>query len=342
MTFDQIIGDIRKKVYAPVYFLHGDETFYIDAIAEALEKQVLNESEREFNQTVLYGKDTDLLTLISTAKRYPMMASYQVVIVKEAQDIRNLISKAEGKDSRDPLIEYIQKPTPTTILVFCYKYKTLDKRTRLFKALQSGCVVFESKKLYDNQIPDWITRHILSKGFRTNPKATQLMAEYLGTDLSRIANEVDKLVLNLKPGDEITATMVEENIGISKEFNVFELQSALGKRNIFKANQIVQYFGRNPKNNPLVLTIPSIFTFFMKLLTYHSLTDRSRNAVAAALGINPYFVTEYETAAKAYPYPLVIRNISYLRDYDLRSKGVRNDSTGDDELLKELVYKLLH
>lgn len=352
MTFDQILGDLKKKIYSPVYFLQGEEPFYIDRISDFIENNVLSESEKEFNQSVFYGKDLDVPTLISYAKRYPMMSNYQVVIVKEAQDLKGLTGKKEGdagaikkgskEESKDPFQEYLLKPTPTTILVLCYKYKSVDKRTKIAKTIEKNAVLFDSKKIYSDKVPAWVNQYVLSRGHRINPKATVLMAEYLGTDLSRIANEVDKLLLNLKPGDEISARMVEENIGISKEFNIFELQAALGKRNILKANQIVNYFSANPKNNPLQLTIPQLYSYFLKVLTYHTLSDRSQNNVASALGVNPYFVSDYETAARAYSKEHCIRNISYIRDYDVRAKGVNSPTTDVGPLMKELVYKILH
>ncbi|MBK6444476.1 MAG: DNA polymerase III subunit delta [Bacteroidetes bacterium] len=352
MTYDQIIGDLKKKIYSPVYFLQGEEPFYIDQIASYIENEVLSESEKEFNQTVLYGKDLDLPTLISYAKRYPMMANYQVVIVKEAQDIRGLAGKKDddvpsakkgGKsETKDPFLEYLQKPTPTTILVFCYKYKTIDKRTKAAKTLDKAGIVFESKRIYPDKVPAWVNQYVLSKGHRINPKAAVLMAEYLGADLSRVANEVNKLLLNLKAGDEISAKLVEENIGISKEFNIFELQNALGKRNILKANQIVNYFSANPKANPIQFTLPQLYGYFLKILLLHSISDRSQNNVASILGVHPYFVQDYESAAKAYSRDHCIRNISYIRDYDLRAKGIKASSANDGMLMKELVYRILH
>jgi DNA polymerase III subunit delta len=349
MTFDQIIADLKKKIYHPVYFLHGDETFYIDQLSDFIEDNVLTESEKEFNQTILYGKEIDIPSLISYARRYPMMSNYQVVIVKEAQDTRNLLpkeAKTKGKDkekeTRDMLGEYLSKPTTSTILVFCYKYKSIDKRTRLAKSLEKSAITFESKKLYDDKLPGWVTQYVLGKGLRINPKAAQLIAENLGNDLGKIANEISKLILNLKPGDEITPVIVEDNIGISKEFNIFELQNALGKRNVYKANQIVNYFAANPKNNPMVMTIPQLYSYFMKVLMYHRLEDRSRNNAASALGVHPYFLSDYENAAREYPLMHCMRNIGFIREYDVKAKGVNNTSTGEGALLKELVYKIIH
>jgi DNA polymerase-3 subunit delta len=341
MTFDKIIQDLKNKIYHPVYFLCGDEPYYIDRISEYIEKNILSEDEKEFNQTILYGKEVDVPTLISYAKRYPMMSNYQVVIVKEAQDIRNLIGK-ESKDEKNFLLDYVMNPQKATVLVFCYKYKSLDKRTKTGKEIEKHALVFESKKLYENKIPEWISEFVRSQGHRINSRAAALIAEYLGTDLSKISNELEKLFLNVKPGTEIDLPLVENNIGISKEFNIFELHAALGRRNILKANQIINYFGANQKTNPLVLTIPQLHSYFLKILIYHRLPMKGRNEVAGALGINPYFVGDYEAAAKVYPEEKVIHVISLLRDYDMKSKGVNAPTMNEGSLLKELVYKILH
>jgi len=343
MSHDKILRDLKNKVYHPVYFLCGDEPYYIDMISDFIEKNVLNDGEKEFNQTVVYGKETDVPTLVSYAKRYPMMSNYQVIIVKEAQEIKTLLGKdSGGKDDKNPLLDYIRQPQKSTLLVICYKYKTLDKRTRTAKELEKNALVFASKKLYDNQVPDWVIGYVQSRGFRINPKAAALVAEHLGNDLSKVANEIDKLLINLESGREIDFDLVEKNIGISKEFNVFELLKELGRRNVYKANQIINYFAANQKNNPLVFTLPQLYSYFIKILTYHRLPVKSRNEVAGALGVNPYFVQDYEVSAKAYPEQKVIHVISLLRDYDVRSKGVNNGSAGEGALLKELVYKILH
>ena len=346
MTFEQIIGDLKKKIYAPVYFLHGDEPWFIDQVSDFIEEKVLSDSEKEFNQSILYGKDLDVPTMISYAKRYPMMSAYQVVVVKEAQELKGLLKKEEeGKNERekkDLFLEYLQQPTPTTILVLCYKYKKLDKRTRFYKQMGKQTVLLETKSLYDNQLPAWIQQFVLGRGYRIEPKATMLLSEYLGNDLSRIANEIGKLTGLLKPGDEISSTMVEDNIGISKEYNVFELQKAITNRNFFKANQIINYFGANQKNNPMMLTVPLLHSYFVKIMTIHRLADRTKNSVASALGINPYYVQKYETAAKSYPENFVIRNLAFIREYDLRLKGIGNGNTSEAELMKELIYKILH
>ena len=340
MTFEQILGDLKKKIYHPVYFLQGEEPYYIDQLSDYIEQNILNESEKEFNQTIVYGRDLDIITLVSYARRYPMMSNYQVVIVKEAQDMKSLFNKQ--KDDKDPFIEYLLKPTASTLLVFCYKYNKIDKRMKVSKTIDKSSVLFDSKKIYDDQLPSWISKYCFSIGLKINPKATQMIAENLGNDLTKITNELTKLSINIKAGQEISPEIVEENIGVSKEFNIFELQKAIGTRNVLKAFRISDYFAANLKNNPMVLTIPQLYSYFMKVLTYHQLEDRSTNNAASVLGINPYFLSDYMKAAKEYSQTICIRNISFISDYDLRSKGVNNSSTDEGALLKELVYKILH
>ncbi len=252
-----------------------------------------------------------------------------------------------AKDSADPekrdlFLEYIQNPLPSTLLVLCYKYKTIDKRTKLHKILQKQAVIFESKRLYDDKIPGWIESLVQRNGYTIEPKALQMMANYLGNDLSKIENEFGKLTLHLKKGDRINVELVHENIDISRDFNIFELNKALGDRNIYKSNQIVQYFIKNPKSNPFVMTVSQLYAFFVKVLTYHSLKDRTRMNVASALGVNPFFVNDYETAARAYSKDHCIRNIGIIRDYDNRSKGIKNGNTESGELLREMVFKIVH
>ena len=340
MSAQKLLADLKKKIYAPVYFLHGEESYFTDVVVDYIESKVLSDADKEFNQTVLYGKDIDVPTMISYAKRYPMMASHQVVIVKEAQEIKNLIPK--DKD-RDLLLEYLEKPTPTTLLVLAYKHKSLDKRTKLYKALSKQAITLESKKLYDNEIPDWISSYFLSKSGRIHREAAVRMGQYLGNDLTKIANEADKLLISVPDGKEVTVAMVQEKIGISKEFNVFELYTAFAKRDIYKANLITRYFAANPKNNPIQLTIPSIYSFFNKVLTLHAAGLRKdKSELAASAGISPYFIGEYLQAAQIYPMNICMRNIGYIREYDLKSKGVNASQMDNGALLKELVYKLMH
>ncbi len=331
-NFYNILKDIRNKVLHPVYFLMGEESFYIDVIADYLEEKVLSEEEKEFNLSILYGKDTDIPTIVSVAKRYPMMASHNMVIIREAQHIKNI----------EDLLPYIQQPLDSTILVICYKYKRLDGRTLLFKEIKKKGIIFEGKKLYDNQVPEWITSYVKRHGYRIGPGAVQMLADHLGSNLGKIVNEVQKLFINLEKGKEITSQVIEENIGISKDYNIFEFQNALGQKNVFKAHQIADYFANNPKSNPFVLTSGVLYQFFSKIIMYHSLTDRSKNNVAAALSISPFFVKDYEQAARNFPASQAIHCISLLRLYDLKSKGVDNETTDEGELLKELTYKLLN
>jgi DNA polymerase-3 subunit delta len=350
--FNEIMLDLKRKIYKPVYFLHGEESYFIDEISSYIEQHVLDETEKGFNQTIVYGRDTDLASIISLAKGFPMMGERQVVIVKEAQTLRELSrASAEGeapKESKkssgekNPLVAYLEQPQPSTILVFCHKYKKIDARSSMAKALAKQAVLFESKKLYDNKIPDWIISYAKDKKYSIAPRAAALLSEYLGNDLSKIVNEMGKLSISLPEGSEITIDHIQQNIGISKEFNVFELQGALGKKDVLKSMRIAQHFASNPKNNPLVVTNASLYNYFQKVLLYHFTPDKSRGAVAGALGVNPFFVQDYETAARNYGTSKLKNIFSYLRECDVRSKGVDNASTEEGELLKELVFKILH
>ena len=332
MNFEQIIGDLKNKIYYPVYFIAGEEPYYIDEISDYIEGNVLTDIEKEFNQTVIYGRETDIQTIISYAKRYPMMANYQVVIVKEAQDVQKI----------EELISYLENPLDSTLLVINYKYKKIDKRKSFFKQIDKKGVLFESKKLYDNQIAGWINSYVRERGYDITPKASAMLTEFLGADLSKVVNEISKLILNIPDKATINDELVERNIGISKDFNIFELQNAIGTRNILKANQIANYFAANPKENPLVKTITILFGYFSKLMIYHQLKDKSRNNAASALSINPFFVKDYQVASRNYNFQKLTKIISYLKEYDLKSKGVNNISTTDGELLKELLFKILH
>jgi DNA polymerase-3 subunit delta len=332
MTFESILNDLKNKKFAPVYFLTGEESYFIDLISDHIEEQILTEDEKEFNLTILYGKETDAPGIISNAKRFPMMAEYQVVIVKEAQDVRDL----------DQLQSYIENPLTSTILVLCYKHKKFDKRKVLAKTIQKNGVFFESQRIYENRIPEWIKNYLSGMGYHITPKATLLLSQYLGANLSRITNEIGKLTINLDNRTEITDKHIDEYIGINKDYNVFELQNALGRKDIFKANQIVNYFAANEKDHPLVMVVIILNSFFVKLMIYHQLKNRSKNNVASALSVNPYFVQDYEVAARNYNLKKLVSIISYLREYDLKAKGVENVSVRDGELLKELVFKILH
>ena len=329
----QIVGDIKKGQVKPIYFLMGEEPYYIDAIATYIENNVLAEEEKGFNQMVLYGRDVSVEDIVSNAKRFPMMAERQVVIVKEAQELSRTIDKLEA---------YAANPQPSTVLVLCYKYKKLDKRKKLYKTVGKSGVLFESKKLYDNQVPDWIRRVLKGKNYSISPKAAQMLVEFLGTDLGKINNELQKLQLVLPKGTEITPQHIEENIGISKDFNNFELRKAIAERDVMKANRIIYYFAQNPKDNPLVMTISLLYNFFSQLLQYHALPDKSQFAAAKALKINPFFVKEYQTAGKHYPMRKVSQVVGLLREADVKSKGVGASNLPQGDLLKELLFKIMN
>ena len=328
----QIVNDIASGNVKPIYLLTGEEPYYIDQIASYIEKNVLQEEEKSFNQMVLYGKDVSIEDIVSNAKRYPMMAERQVVIVKEAQHLARSIDK---------LSSYAENPQLTTVLVLCYKYSKFDKRKKTYKLIKKNGVCFESKKLYENKVADWIRRVLQGKGYKITPKAASLLVEFLGTDLSKINNELEKLKLVLSKEKEITPLDIEENIGISKDYNNFELKKAIGERNVVKATRIMNYFAQNPKDNPFVVTVTLLNTFFTQLLKYHGMNDHNPKSVASALGINPYFVDEFRIAAKNYPMKKVSSVISSLRELDLKGKGVGSANISQADLLKELLVKVI-
>ncbi len=327
-----IVSDIKKGNVKPIYFLMGEEPYYIDKISDFIEDTVLDETEKGFNQQVIYGRDATIDDIVSSAKRYPMMAEKQVIIVKEAQDLSRSIEK---------LVAYAENPQPTTVLVLNYKYKKLDKRKKLHKAIAKTGLVYESKKLYENQLGDWIRRVLSGKKYQIEPKAAQMLVEFLGTDLSKISNELDKLMLIFPPETIITDVHIEENIGISKDFNNFELQKAIGEKNVLKANRIINYFINNPKKNPAIMTISLLNTFFTKLLLFHGLQNKSKDAVSKSLGVGYYFIDDYFLAGRNYPMRKVAQNIAILREADVKNKGVGASQTQGD-ILKELIFKLLH
>jgi DNA polymerase-3 subunit delta len=328
----QIVSEIRAGNIRPVYFLMGEEPYFIDKLAEYIGDTVLTEEEKGFNQMIMYGKDVRVDEIISTSKRYPMMSERQVVIVKEAQHLSRNI---------EDLTPYAEHPQQSTVLVVCYKYKSLDKRKKLHKAIRTCGVVFESKKLYENQVSEWIRTLLKGKGYQISHKASVLLVEYLGTDLSRISNELDKIQGVLPEGSEIDPKTIEEYIGISKDFNHFELKKAIGEKDFRKATQIITYFSQNPRENPFVLTVTMLHNFFTQLLQFHGLLDHSARNVASALRISPYFVSEYQTAAKNYPMKRVSEIISSLRDMDLKGKGVGAYNISQADLLKELLVKIM-
>ena len=312
-TTNQLISNIKEGKIAPIYFLMGEEAYYIDMISDYIESNVLKEEEKGFNQMVLYGKEVSIQDIVSNSKRYPMMAERQVIIVKEAQNLNKTIEQ---------LVDYAKNPQPTTVLVFNYKYKTLDKRKTLYKTLSKAAVIFESKKIYEDKIPSWIQSFLRSKQISITPKAALMLSEFLGNDLSKIANELNKLGIVVGAKKEVTPEIIEDNIGISKDFNNFELQKALGNLNHKKAYQIVHYFAQNSKQHPFVLTISALYVYFTKLMTVHTVRDKNPSTVAKSLGINPYFVNEYIAASRNFPMKRISGVLETLRTYDTKSKGV--------------------
>jgi DNA polymerase-3 subunit delta len=327
----KIINDIKAGKIKPIYFLMGEEPYYIDRITEYLENSLLSEDEKGFNQIVLYGRDTSIDEIVANAKRFPMMAERQVVIVKEAQDLAKAIDKLEA---------YAQNPQPTTVLVFAYKYKTLDKRKKVTKTLEKHGLVYESKKMYENQVGQWINRVLQGRGYSIEPKANAMLVAFLGNDLSRIANELNKLEIILPKGSTITPNHIEENIGFSKDFNVFEFRKAIGEGNKAKANQIATYFAQNQKENPMVVVNGQVFSFFSALLQYHGLKDKSPGNVAKILKVNPYFVNDYVEASKRFPMRKVSGIVAALRAIDVKSKGVGANNLNDAELYKEMLLSI--
>ncbi len=337
-TPEMVLKDLRSNKYAPIYFLQGEEPYYIDYISDFIEKNALDESAKSFNQVVVYGKDVNMAAILNNARRYPMMSDRQVVIVKEAQDIQDL-----GKEDGVKLLEsYLKNPLPSTILVFCHKYKTVDGRKSIGKSLDKFAILVTTKTLYDNQLPDWIDSYVKEKGFTINDKAKQMLADNIGNNLSRMSNEIDKMLINIKEKGQIDPGLVQKFIGISKDYNVFELQKALMVKDVLKANQIINHFGANPKGNPIIPVIALLFSFYSKILLIHASKDKSESALSRALGLKPFFVKEYLLAARNYPLQQVIRNIAHLRQADMQSKGISSASLSEAQILKELVFNLLH
>ena len=333
-TYEEIARDLKNRIYKPVYYLMGEESYYIDRISDYIAQTVLNENEKEFNQTILYGADTDIATIINAAKRYPMMSKYQVVIVKEAQGVKNI----------DELSYYLQKPLESTILVLCHKHGVLDRRKKLAAEIEKVGVLFESKKIKDTQLAGFITSYLKRKSIEIEPKASEMMAEFVGTDLSRMAGELEKLIITLPKGQKrITPEQIEQNIGISKDYNNYELRNALIIKDVFKANQIIKYFEENPKTNPLQMTLSVLFNFFSNLMLAYYAPEKSEQGIAAQLGLkSPWQSKDYLAAMRKYSGVKVMQIIGEIRYCDAKSKGVGNSSLGDGELLRELVYKILH
>jgi DNA polymerase-3 subunit delta len=328
----QLVADIKDGNIKPIYLLMGEEPYYIDKISNYIEDNVLTEADKGFNQVVLYGSDITVDDIVANAKRFPMMSERQVVIIKEAQELSRTIEQ---------LYKYAENPQPSTVLVINYKYKKIDKRKALYKTIKKSGIVFESKKLYENQVADWIRRVLSPKQYSITPKAAQMLVEFLGTDLSKINNELEKLQSIIPMGTQITPELIEKNIGISKDFNNFELQNAVGQRDVLKVHRIINYFAQNPKDNPMIVTVSLLNNFFTQLLKYHGLENKQERSVASNLGVNPYFVKDYISAAHNYPMRKVSQIISILREFDVKSKGVGSNAVPQGELLKELLVKIM-
>ena len=334
MTFEQIITDIKSRNFKSVYLLMGDEPYYIDELTSLLIDTVLPEEERDFNQTILYGMETDVKSVITLARSFPMMSDYQLVVIKEAQNLSKI----------EELEVYAKNPLHTTILILNYKNGTLDKRKKLYAEIEKNGAVFESKKIPEYKIPGFISSYVQTKGLGIDQKSAQMLSDYLGNDLSKLTNEIAKLLIAIPPDQKrITAELIEENIGISKDFNNFELLKAIVEKDIFKINQIADYFDKNPKNNPLVVTMSVLFNFFSNLMVCYWAKNKTEQGIAGELGFrNPYQAKDYVQALKNYNAFKSMEIISLLRTYDAKSKGVGNVSASDGELLKELLYKITH
>ncbi|MEO1261966.1 MAG: DNA polymerase III subunit delta [Bacteroidota bacterium] len=335
MTYQQLLTELKQKQFKPIYFLAGSESYFIDAISDYIENNALTESERSFNQVVLYGRDVDAISVIDNARRYPMMAQHQVVILKEAQEMKDL----KG------LEKYFEKPTPTTILVVCHKHKAFNKNSKFGKLVKAKTVFFESSKLYDNQVPDFIVAQLRGHKLKVDPNTAGLIGEYLGTDLSLVVHELDKLALHLSPGTEVTAEQVEKFIGISREYNIFELQKALAVKDMNKVARIIKNFISNAKRNPFIMITASLSNFFTKVYQMHFLKNQPDREIQTALKLrSSYALREYRAAMRHFPLRKTEEVISLLRQYDLKAKGVEFNTVGkeDGALLKELIFKILH
>lgn len=332
MDYKLILKDIEAQKFEKIYFFHGEEAYYIDLLTDAIIKNAMEESERDFNQAIIYGKDAEILALISEAKSFPMMGQRRLVVLKEAQNFKDI----------DKLEEYFEQPLDSTVFVINYKYKAYDARKKALKIAAKNGLVMKFDKVRDYQIVDWITKYVKEIGYSITPKAAMLLAEFLGTDLSRIANELEKLQILIEKGTTINDVHIEENIGVSKDYNAYELKNAIGARDVPKAFLIVDYFIHNPKAVPIQMLIPALFSFFTQLMTIHFMTNKSREAVAQALRVHPFVVGEIMSATKVYNPKKLAANIAILHEYDLKSKGIENSSTSEGELMKEMIYRLMH
>lgn len=339
ITEKQLISDIQAGKFAPVYMLTGEENYYIDLVSDYMEKNIVSDDFKDFAQTIFYGRDVVMEDVIERANNVPMLSPIQLVMVKEAQDIGKSRNKTVA--DWDSLVRYLDNPLPQTVLVLCYRHAKIDKRTKAYKAISEKGIIYERNKLYDSEVPGWISNVVSQQGYSITQRGAMMIAESLGNNLSKIINELSKIYITLPAGSTITEEVIEYNIGISKDYNVFELQNAIGRRDVERCNRIVNYFAANPKDNPIQMVLPSLYGYFIKVMIY--LQEPEKKLAAQKMGINPFFLKDYESAARNYTLGKLASCIGYLHETDLRSKGVRNSGTiTDGELLKELIFKIIH
>ncbi|HMG94293.1 MAG TPA: DNA polymerase III subunit delta [Chryseolinea sp.] len=334
----KIITDLKAGKYSPVYFLQGEETYYIDLISNFIEQNVLTEAEKGFNQVILYGKDVTMAAVLTNARRFPMMAERQVVIVKEAQDIQDLNKDIGSK----LLLDYLSKQVPSTVLVFCHKNKNLDKRRELGKKIEKLATTLTTKKSYDNQLPEFVNDYVSEKKVSMEDKAVLALCEFVGNDLHRLANEIDKLIISLPKGDAISVDQVMNQVGVSKEYNIFELQRAILAKDPLLANKIVNYFESNTRKNPIIPVVAFLYSFFSKLLAASQASDKSDKGLVSELKVSPYAARDYTLALRQYPQQKIMDNISSLRDADLKLKGVNTGSADEGQIFRELIWRLMN
>lgn len=335
----KILTDLKARKFSPVYFLQGEESHFIDVISDYIEAHALSDAEKGFNQVIVYGKDVTMATILTHARRFPMMSERQVVIVKEAQEIQDLNKELGGK----LLLDYLKQPSASTILVFCHKHKTLDKRRELGKNIEKLATSVTSKKMYDNQLPDFVAEYVRERKAVMDDRAVQTLCEFVGNDLNRLTNEVDKLMLSIQAADPITAEQVMSQVGVSKEYNIFELQKAILQKNSLTVAKIVNYFESNTKKNPMIPVVAFLYSFFSKALLASQAADKSERGLASALKVSPYAIRDYSLALQQYPTEKILSNISLLKDADLKLKGVNNTgAVGEGQILRELVYRLMN
>ncbi len=334
----KILIDLKARKFNPVYFLQGEESYFIDVISDYIEAHALTEAEKGFNQVIIYGKDVTMATLLTHARRFPMMSEFQVVIVKEAQEIQDLNKEMGAK----LLLDYLKQPVPSTVLVFCHKHKTLDKRRELGKNIEKLTTSVTSKKLYDNQLPDFVTEYVRERKIMIDGQAVQALCEFVGNDLSRLTNEIDKLMISLQSGEPITTERVMSQVGVSKEYNIFELQKAILQRNSFTVAKIVNYFESNTKKNPMIPIVAFLYSFFSKALLASQAADKSEKGLVSTLKVSPYAIRDYSLALQQYPAEKILNNISLLKEADLKLKGVNTGSASEGQIFRELVYRIMN